>query len=297
MVWFSFILTEKCDWDCCYCQFPLLDQTNGMQTKTIDKHVPYISDVITKTQSIAQAGIEIQGGEIGLIEKDTLKLFLKTLNHKVFVSTNGEFLKRGYHLDEDIRRYIKEVQWHLCPSPGNYKLDVDYNDDGLFINKGIVHTDIDEMVMFIKQNPQISFNYVELECDIRKPRTYRTEDIRHLYERIQEFDNVSESALQTLERRLKDKGDKHDKCAKYHSVISINMANETICLCQRAMEVNISLTKENLIKRMKQYPVKVFDIPDEISGCDSCIRLFSGKFQFIAILRDTLKLRRCDFEN
>jgi len=297
MAWFSFILTEKCDWNCCYCQFPLLDDHNEINSDKISRHVPYIRNVIKKTETVSEASIEIQGGEVGLIEKETLISFLETLNMPVFVSTNGEFLKRGYHLDEKIRPYIREVQWHLCQDPGDYKLEVDYNDNELFINKGIVHSNVDEIIAFIKQNPHIEFNYVELECNIQEKRTSDIDVLRGLYNRLQGLPNVGKNVFDILERRFNDAPDKREKCHDYHSVVSINLANESICLCQRVTDVNIPLTRKNLIKRVITYPNKCFEYPDSMMGCDSCIRLYSGKFEFGKILRDTLKIRRLDFEN
>jgi len=297
MAWFSFILTEKCDWDCCYCQFPLLENHNEIDSEKILKHVPYIRDAIKTTEKVTEASVEIQGGEVGLIEKQTLILFLETLNIPVFVSTNGEFLEREYHLDKRIRPYIREIQWHLCQEPGDYKLRVDYNDDEIFINKGIVHSDVDETIKFIKQNPHIEFSYVELECDIQEKRTSDTDSLRELYDRLKGIPNVGKNVFDILKRRFNDADDKREKCHDYHSVVSINLANESICLCQRVTDVNIPLTKENLIKKIITYPNKCFVYPDSMMGCESCIRLYSGKFEFERILRDTLKIRRLDFES
>lgn len=297
MAWFSFILTERCNWDCCYCQFPLLTEHHEIDSDKIMRHVPYIRDVIKRTESVTEPSIEIQGGEVGVIEPETLILFLEELNYPVFVSTNGEFLEREYHLDKRIRPYIREIQWHLCQDPGNYKLRVDYNDDEIFINKGIVHTDIDETIAFVKQNPHIEFNYIELECDIREKRTSAIDDISELYRRLQGIPNVGKNVFDILKRRFKDENNKRDKCHDYHSVVSVNLANESICLCQRVTDVNVPLTKENLIKRVTTYPNKFFEYPDSMVGCESCIRLYSGKYEFQRILRDTLKIRRLDFES
>lgn len=296
-MWFSFILTEKCDWDCCYCQFPLLSKHNELDSDKILKHVPYIKDVIRKVESVTEPSIEIQGGEVGLIERDALILFLETLGYPVYVSTNGKFLEKGYHLDKRIRPYIREIQWHVCQDVGDYKLEVDYNDDEIFINKGIVHSDIQEMVAFIKRNPHIEFNYVELECDIKEKRSSDIDALRVLYSKLEGIENVGEHVFDILKRRLNDSKDKRNKCNQYHSVVSINIPTETICLCQRVTDVNVSLTKENLIKRIQTYPNKYFQYPDSMMGCESCIRLYSGKFEFQKILKDTLKIRRVDFES
>jgi len=293
MACFSFILTEVCDWNCGYCQFPLLKKQNQLTTDKIIRNVPYIRDIVSKTAEIQPPYMEIQGGEVGLIGEHTLALFLEELDYPVNVSTNGLFLERGYHLNHRIRPYVKEVQWHLCDRPGDYKLNLDYNDNNIFINKGIVHDNVDEIAAFISRNPHIQFNYVELECDIQSKRSPHTEDYTRLYKEIKSMGNVSENALEILEGRAYSPEDKRDKCKNYHSVVSINMASETICLCQRATNVNIPLTRENLIKRLNTFPCKLFNYPDEIVGCDSCIRLFSGKYEFFP--REILKLRRLDF--
>jgi len=286
---FSFILTEVCDWECNYCQFPLLNSPNELTTEKIIKHTPYIKEIISKTEN---PYVEMQGGEIGLIGSNMLALFLEELDQQIIVSTNGLFMERGYHLNERIRPYLREIMWHVCDKPGDYKLEVDYNDDDLFINKGIVHDDISNIVTFIRRNPHITFNYIELECDIRHKRSHHVEDYRRLYDHIVELSNVSNNALQIVKRRIDNPDSISDRCRKYHSVVSINLASETICLCQRVTDINVPLTRDNLIGRLKEFPNKFFEQRDSM-GCASCIRLCCGKYEFDA--RETLKIRRLDF--
>ena len=289
MACFSLILTEVCDWKCEYCQFPLLERPKQLTTDAIVRHIPYIREIISKTEN---PYVEIQGGEVGLIGPQMMALLLEELDNKVIVSTNGLFLEKGYHLRERIRPYIREILWHVCDKPGDYKIDVDYNDNDIFINKGIVHSSIDEIAKFIERNPQISFNYIELECDIRFKRSHRIDDYRRLYDAISSMSNVTDNALEIIQKRIDEPNSKRDKCKKFHPVISINLAAETICLCQRVITENIPLTRDNLIKRLKTFPNKLFSYNDTM-GCDSCIRLCSGRFEFD--VKESLKLWRTDF--
>ena len=286
MASFSFILTEKCDWSCSYCQFPLLSNKNEIESDKISKHLPYIRETISKIQQFSTPAIEIQGGEIGLIDENVLIMFLEQLNQKVMVSTNGLFLKKGYHLNKKIRPYIKEIQWHVCDKPGPFK-SKDYNDPDIFINKGIVDESINKIVKFIEYNPQITFNYVELECDINEKKTGAVDDYNEFYDRIKGLSNITDSAKERIKNR-KDDVLERDKCYKFHECVSINMASETICLCQRCLESSIPLTKENLIKRLTDFPKFIFSSG---VGCRSCTRLYKDKYN-ISTVKNTLKIRK-----
>ena len=276
MVTFSFILTEECNWTCKYCAFPSIEKPTYAQMDVMDKHLKYIKDFINKIEFLSnrQVGIEVQGGELGLIPHVMLGYFLNTLGRKVSISTNGLFLENSYHLKPSIRPYIKEIMWHLYESPTNIAIP-DYIDDELTITRGIVHDHVQDMVNFIRRNGHMTFDYVEMEYDIGKYRTTNVGDYRVLWKEMQNLSNVTDSAKNRIKDRLNEKENLRNMCKDYHSCISINMVNETICLCQRAPEINIPLTEENLIKRATTFPKDLFRGISK--GCNSCTRLYVEK--------------------
>jgi len=72
----------------------------------------------------------------------------------------GKFIEQKYHLDPILRPYIKGLWFHVCPTtPNKFKLAKDYHDNELFINRRIVHDNINEIIDFIKMNPNVEINY------------------------------------------------------------------------------------------------------------------------------------------
>lgn len=273
MMGFSFILTEKCNWKCEYCYFSNISKQSGPRFETFQKHLPYIKKIIdTSNCHGIQVNIDIQGGEVGLIPLKILQEFFQTIKHKTVVSTNGEFLKRGYHLDEKIRPFIGAILWHVSTNFAS-KIDVDYNDEEIFISRGIVHNDLDEMVNFIKINPNITFDYVEFEFDLNERRTMTVPMYHDLIKQLKELDNVTENALNILNLRLLENANLRDDCSKVNGSVVIDLVNENICLCQRRPDDCIPLNRANLIERLKGFPQQFF----EGRGCESCTRLYSAK--------------------
>jgi hypothetical protein len=284
---FSLILTEKCNWGCEYCYFPRLSKPKEPKLEIFQKHLPYIKEVMDiLNHHDLLVNIDIQGGEVGLIPLELLQYYFQTIKYKTAVSTNGLFLKRGYHLDEKIRPFIGMIMWHVATDLTS-KIEVDYNDDDLFISKGIVHNDVDEIVTFLKENDHILFDYIEFEFDLTKSRKMDVLMYHDLLNKIKKIDNITDNARSILESRLSEKEQHRDNCRRYNGSILIDLVNENICLCQRQLNESIPLNKMNLIKRLKSFPNDLFDG----GGCSTCTRLYAGKFRGNVIER-ALKIRR-----
>lgn len=276
MITFSFILTEKCNWDCEYCAFPLLDNPCQITSDQIVMHMIYIKNIIDRVGIVSNRlpMIEIQGGELGLIPAGILLWFLKALDHKVSVSTNGLFLEKEYHLMPQIRPYIQNILWHVYDKPGAYSVP-DFRDKDMDIIRGIVHNNVTDMINFIRYNDHITFDYIEMEYDIQKYRTCSTDDYRELWRGIEHLQNVTDVAKKRIRDRFDEMPNVRERCKDYHSCVSINLANETICLCQRAPEINIPLTEKNLDMVVKGFPKDIFKGISR--GCNSCTRLYVEK--------------------
>jgi organic radical activating enzyme len=283
----SFILTEKCDWECEYCYFTHIEQKEP-KFKTFQKHLPYIKKTIDRLGD--DVSIDIQGGEIGIMPIEILEYFLATLDRKIVFSTNGTFLSKKTHLNKKIRPYIKSIMWHMTDNFDKKNIIKDYHDNEIFISRGIVHNNINEIVDFLKTNNHILFDYVEFEFDIKYPRKVNYIMYHELLKELIKLNNITLNAREILQRRLYEKDNHRNNCIEYNHSIVIDMVNETICLCQRQPDVNIELTEENLIYRLKTFPKDLW-IDGIKTSCNSCTRLYSSKFQGNSI-ENTLRNRK-----
>jgi hypothetical protein len=248
----------------------------------LGKHLGYIKEIRQKLEKNGiRTLIEIQGGEVGLLDKNTLRYFFSELGCPICVSTNGKFMENNYHKVHGIREYINEILWHVCQSPNDFKIETVYDDPEIFINNGIVHCNINHIGKFIRRNPHITLNYVELEYDIYKKRSTRRDEYSSLYNEIKGCPNVTMYAKERIFKRISDSTKTPDKCRDYHLGLIFDMVNETICRCQRCPECSIPLTKENIIRRLTTPPKFIFE--KECSGCDSCTRLFYDKYNIKSI--------------
>lgn len=269
---FCFIAIEECNWDCEYCDFPKIKNPKSTNMEILKKHMPYIKEVMDDLGELVVFR-DISGGEIGLLELELLQYIFTTLDAKIVISTNGLFMDKGYHLDPILRPYINGLWVHVHPKPGKFKIDYDYNDDEIFVNKGIVHDDIDDMIDFIKMNPQIEFNYVEFEFTIGESRKMNPAMYINLLNKLKPLPNVTKDALNLIEARINEPPYLMERCRDYHQSIAIDLTRERILLCHRAMDTSIPLTKENLLKRLITPPKDMF----KSDKCASCTRLYAGK--------------------
>jgi len=261
---YNFIITEECNVICKYCVFPKIENPHTATMEVLQKHLPYIKELEISGY------MDVQGGEIGLVPDDILEYFFVIMDTKMFVSTNGLFLNK---IDK-FKKYIDIVQWHVTPTPMKSLLIPDVNHDELFISKGIVHDDIDDMVEFIKSNKNIQFHYIDFEYDIEQHIEYNAIKYIKLYRKIKDLKNLSDDAKERIKGRTVENLNRR-RCMEENDSILIDLVNEKICLCQRNMHVNVSLTKENLERRMETKPRDFFDLSD--TTCKSCGRLYEGK--------------------
>lgn len=286
MIGISLILTEKCDWDCHYCMFPFLSCRNETNETILQRHLPYIADIIYKLRmNQITVNLDIQGGEVGLLPPNVLREFFQIMKMPVAVSTNGEFLKQGYHLDEDIQPYISTILWHVT---NDFSAVVeDYEDDKTPISRGIVHDDIFEIMEFIRNNQHIMFDYVEFEFDIKEARQMKVDMYHVLIEMLKQVKNITDNVIHRLEARIFENPKNRDNCRDLNSSVVLDMVNETICLCQRNTMDNIPLTEDKLRLRLKGFPRNFF----KGDGCETCTRLHSAKMAGTSI-ESIMKVRR-----
>lgn len=271
---FCFILTEKCNWDCDYCDIPEILDQKETNLEILSRHLPYIKEIMDRLGDLI-VFFSIVGGEVGLLPLEVLQYFFKTLNKEMIVSTNGKFMEQGYHIDPVLRPYIKEIYYHIHPRPKNFKIDYDWIDNDIFINKGIVSDNADDMINFIKRNPDIKFNYVEFEFPIKGNLQKNDSNYAYLLKNLEELPNVTQNAKRIIRSRLVEKKGLREQCRDYNQTVDIDLVNENILFCHRSMNNHIALNKKNLIKRLKSFPKDIF----KDNKCNSCTRLYSSKMQ------------------
>ena len=274
MTVFSFILTERCNWLCEYCAFPYMQNKSDTTIDILRKHLPYIRRI--KNQCRDEILVEIQGGEVGLLDIEVLREFCKLIDSKICVSTNGKFMEREYHKDPILRPYINEILWHVCPNPSTAKVSVDYNDDEIFINKGVVFTNEDYIEDFFKVNEHITFDFMDLECSIRKKNYMPSYAFRPIFERVKDIPNLTHNAKKRMYLRGSERENARLNCQMFHLSLVVDLVNEKICQCQRCPENNMDLTEENVITRLTNFLHGLF--PGYKRGCESCIRLYFDKY-------------------
>jgi hypothetical protein len=281
-------MTEDCDWKCEYCAFSGVESPMKAQMSVYQAHLPYIKKIMdTLNKEDLLVNIDIQGGEVGLIDLDILKYFFNTIALKINVSTNGEFLKREYNHCPDIRKYLGTIMWHVKDVIYPAEVVDDYSDPEIHISRGIVHNNVDEIVNFICTNHHILFDYIEFEFNIKQSRKMNVEMYQDLLNKLEGVDNITWNTRHILRGRISERKDHRENCRKFNHSIMIDLANETLCFCQRQPSINIPLNKKNLIYRLTTFPKDIWDW----TTCDSCTRLYAGKFQDNVIER-SLRTRR-----
>lgn len=274
---FSFILTEKCNWNCPYCYFTGLEYPKEPNLDRYKEHLPYIKKIIDKLGDLV-VNIDIQGGEVGLIPVEILEYFFQTIKKPIVVSTNGMFMENGYHENPKIKPYIANIMYHVTE---HFDRPPQFNIGSM----GIVHDDMNTMIKYIKNNPNIMFDYIEFEFDINEPRKMDMDMYYELFEKLDPLDNVTDNAKKIVQQRaLWEHPEHRNNCRRYNHSILIDLVNANICLCQRQLDINIPLTEENLIYRLRTFPKDIF----KDDHCESCTRLYVGKFQGNVIERALL---------
>lgn len=269
---FCFVLTEICNWNCNYCEYPGLENPQEITKEKIEKHVPYIKKIMDKIEVMY---IDIGGGEIGTLDKSLIKMFLSSIDRKLVVTTNGLFLENNYHKDEVIRKYTKEIWWHYHPKPGRFKVSYDFFDEEIPIVRGIVHDNIEEIIDFLKINSDVEFGYVEFEFDNSLPRRPNLDEYEKLILELKSLKNVNQRAIDILESRFHEMPNNRDLCKKYNYTLIIDLAAEKIIYCHRNWKSWLPLSEENLLRRLSTFAK---DIYKNSENCECCTRLYAGKF-------------------
>ena len=122
----------------------------------------------------------------------------------------------------------------------------------------------------------IQFDYLDFEYKDDLYLEHDRSKYLDLYKSIEKLENVTEDAKKRILSRISESISLRDICRSRNDSIIINLVNETICLCQRNLHINIPLSKENILDFIeKKYPYKIFNYDN--NNCNSCGRLYEGK--------------------
>jgi hypothetical protein len=223
----------------------------------IDRHCSYIKNLIKSLKrGNAEVHLYLQGGEVGELPVELIEYLLSKIDSEITIDTNGLFMSKGYHKNPKIRKYIKQILWHV--SPDCELIDIDDVTDSIKIIRGVVHPDpqiIESFLGFTKMD----IEYSEIEMPLSGKSIVSQDIIR--------------------------------KCRNYHNDITIDLVNERLCLCIRNFDrIFVPLNEDNLIKLLGSFPKDIYDLPDiENSSCYSCCRLCTHRVSD-RMFRDRVRL-------
>ena len=275
--WLS--VTEKCNWKCWYCDFPEKCHHKTASIEQLNKFISNMNGIIHDNN----IELCIEGGEIGLVEETFLDAFFNSnLDISYTVTTNGEFLKRGYH-----HKYVDKIHYIL------YHVVSDLADDNVIVDDYNVDKSIrlDCTIVIHKNNIKYIDKFLDRNCDYmflphlmqpRKPglnflSIYDFKEIRDILKDKSNIHGFFKDRLDTIIRYLS--GDEsiltqmRNECANiYHKPI-IDLPNNVIRRCCITIDNcdAVELNRENLI-RLDNNDITLFPITDKI--CDGCIANF-----------------------
>lgn len=235
MFHYEFVITEKCNWNCEYCQFPDIAHPQDMQFDRIKHHFDYIKPLLDKFAS----SVNITGGEPAFVGPIELHRLLEMIDKKVSIDTNGLLFRYGLLNDYQIRQYIEKVYWHVSKNCNGPTSLLRYTDNEIEIIPGIVCTDYIRMNEFIHNNKHIDFKYIAKETPFYEESKVN-KDIIH-------------------------------NCRDFNNFITIDLVNERILLCIRNHNICwIPLNEENFKAVHTRYPCQMFHGD---KSCYNCSRL------------------------
>jgi organic radical activating enzyme len=261
-MFYEFILTTDCNWNCYYCYFPKRNNKKYITKEIIDKYnwLWDLLNVLYQKNDI----FSFQGGEIGLIDIDILEYLFSKFKHTIWIDTNGLFLEKGYH--KKLKKYIEGIFYHVVEDPKNLIKVKKYNTD-IHISYGVVG-EPEYLYDFVKFNSHIYFDYVDIESS---KKNFKYENYKKEIEQLLELPNVNKNKINEILKYRMNKNIKQiqQQCRISNKFLSFNLVDEILALCTtKNNHIGIPLTKENLIKMIISKPIQNF----KNHNCDLCYR-------------------------
>jgi len=272
-----FSLTQKCSWDCWYCDFPKIKNPNHAPIEYVLEVFDMIKEITGRDQNIEYS---LEGGEIGLFKPDYLdQVFNHDMGDTYNIATNGLFMQNNYHV-----RYHDKVHYLLYHIFPDLKLN---------LNIKTYETDILTYYTFVitKGNLPILAEVLK-KCEtlnsyvlphILQPRTpgldlLTKEDFLVMYDILKASPIIKPDFTERVQRIISRLDD--EKWFKQHRPICANVYTQPIFdlpnkrinrCCISISGDSVPITYENIEKLYKNE--KMFDsLTDQV--CDGCIANF-----------------------
>ncbi len=288
-------LTEKCNWNCFYCGYPLKTQPKEIDLDWFKGTIKDLKPVTDKYD----LQLCVEGGETGLVSEDILDYLFFESNmtdkqqFKWHVASNGTFMLKRYH--DKYKDVLRSILYHVVPDlvkPNmNFKK---YQCDGYDIYPTIVihKENIQYLSSFLDQHTDEMFvlhviqrriehldimdkSYYQQIYDIVKDKPNVVQDFKDRYKYI--LSNYDNTRLMDLKRSF---------CCHNYKKMIIDFPNRVINRCCISMESDtIPLTPENLDKCLSNTQ-KIFTDWDD--ACNDCIGGFIFRDHSLAIRREVM---------
>lgn len=301
-------VTNRCNWKCFYCDFPLKKTTTDATLETIEQFASDIKHVVHDNN------IELffEGGEIGLLDTKLLDaIFYSGIDDTYGVTTNGMFLENGFHI-----KYADKIHYIL------YHTHSDINDKSPKVKRYDIPCDIkvDYTIVIHKNNIKYLSKFFDDNKDcmflphLLQPRTpglnfLTIDDFKEIEKILSEKENVRDffvervrTIIKHLEREKEDPSELADMrktCAKIYYKPIIDLVTKRIKRCCITIDNcdSVDLNLDNLI-RLDNNDLTMFGESEPI--CDNCIANFlwrhnkkymfdNNRNEFFSILRKNKK--------
>ena len=256
-----FSMTEKCNWNCFYCDFPTINKPSQVDINYLKEIVPKIKKITDKFK----IQMCIEGGELGLVDEEILDyMFIESglVDNQVkwHIATNGLFLKKGYH--KKYKENIRSILYHVKP-------DIDQNTNFNFNSFEEYNFDIFYTIVVHKKNIPLLKNFF----NFHKGKLF----VPHVLQpRIKGLDLLDLNYYTEIYNIIKDCSNVHPHFITRYKYIIENFDN------QHLMNLKRKFCCENYKKMMIDFP------NNKIIRC--CISMGTDKIEFNETnLNNTLK--------
>lgn len=273
-----FCLTEKCSWECGYCDFPCKTDPTTAPIEYVEEIFEMIKRVTNRDQSIEYS---LEGGEIGLLSEEYLdRMFAVDMADTYNIATNGLFMKKGYH-----EKYIDKIHYllyHVMPEIELGKPIVEYDtQDALCYYTFVIHkNNLDILDEFLKENAHINTYFLP---HILQPRTpgldlLTHQDFKRLYSILFPHENIKPDFKERVARIIRYYDDdafldkKRQVCANVYTQPVFDMPNKNINRCCISITGDAVPVTEDNVKKLYTNKKMFSTIKDKV--CDGCIANF-----------------------
>lgn len=289
-------LTDNCNWNCWYCDFTQKKQRLG------DVDSDYLKWFIEIARTIFDDSMDIlvEGGEIGVVDRNILDIFFESnLLKKYTITTNGEFMKKNYH--NIYKDKIHHILYH--PITDVNKDDMTFIKYGDTMNKDITlyHTivmhknNIQYLDKFYDNHTDCIFTPHLLQPRIKNLDFLTLDEIKSIYNIIKDKENIYihfKERMKTIIHYMElDKNNKsilqkmRYTCGNVYYKPTIDLPNKKIKRCCITIDNcdAVELTEENLIK-LYNNDTTLFPKTDAL--CSDCISNFVWRHNIKSMLID-----------